>query len=229
MDSDEYLERAARNVHDLFPSEIGALRSSAEFRDRVQGKYKELYGDAAEVTFDVRGSYGLNVSWFRPTVLLYQAPPPTIECGSELVVAVDASLIQAVNGGKLDLFGLSSRQFEEFMAELLEELGWYVELTKRTHDNGYDIFACKTDALGLVTPMIVQCKRYRADHKVGVSFVRELHAVQTTMNIPHAVLATTSTFTRPASHFAQESVKWGFLKLADYETLTAWLSKVKSK
>ena len=54
----------------------------------------------------------------------------------------------------------------QLVGELLERYGYRVEVTKKTHDGDYDIFACKTDTLGVTTPIIVECKRYREDRTV---------------------------------------------------------------
>ena len=62
-------------------------------------------------------------------------------------------------------------KFEEFMAELLERIGFYdVRLTPRTRDKGRDILAKMKISTGeLLT--IVECKRYAQARKIGLGIV----------------------------------------------------------
>lgn len=64
------------------------------------------------------------------------------------------------------------RQFEELVAKLLEGLGWRVDLTPKTKDGGYDLFAISRDDLvGVETSWIIECKNYAQERKVGVEIV----------------------------------------------------------
>ncbi|HMN96371.1 MAG TPA: restriction endonuclease, partial [Phycisphaerales bacterium] len=82
--------------------------------------------------------------------------------------------------------------FEAVVAELLAGFGWKVSVTPPTRDGGYDILGLTTDPSGLRTSWLVECKRYRADHKVGVEIARQIVGVKTHIGVPNAVLVTTS-------------------------------------
>jgi hypothetical protein len=221
---DFWADRAARNIHNLSPFEESAIINNEKFRDRVITSFHDIYGEGAQLDVVTDGSR-LQIYWFRPTELIYSAPAKQIEPAFQLIDKIDSSLVDTISNGRLSLFELTSLQFEEFMCELLEKYGYRVELTKQTHDGGYDIIGGKVDNLGLNLPLIVQCKRFRKDRTIGVALVRELHGVQTTMNIPHAIFATTSTFSREAKLFATSHVRWGFMTLADYSTIINWVAK----
>jgi len=117
---------------------------------------------------------------------------------------------------------LTPREFEKLIARCLESFGFHVQLTAETRDGGYDILAFASDQLGITTKYIVECKRFSADNRVGVELVRNLYGVKNSMNVDHALLATTSHFTRDAKKFAEGPTVWN-LHLRDFEMLTSWL------
>ncbi|MCE5254507.1 MAG: restriction endonuclease [Actinomycetia bacterium] len=67
---------------------------------------------------------------------------------------------------------MSGREFEEYVAGLLTSLGFTTELTPASRDQGIDVIAKKTDALGVETVFFVQCKNHPSP--VGVEIVRSL-------------------------------------------------------
>lgn len=129
-----------------------------------------------------------------------------------------------------ELHMLSPRRFEEVVAELFADTGYDVELTGQTRDNGIDIVAVGLrDGLELPGKFLVQCKRYRPGHKVGISVVHELLGVGAEEPNTGLVIATTSFFTGPALKCAsRETVKWR-LHLKDYDAICDWLGKYSKK
>jgi restriction endonuclease Mrr len=221
-DKDFRAEQIAKNIHQLSVSENSALLLLPEFRERVIAAFERIYGEDAELVIDVSETNRVRLLWFRPSDTLYKIP-------AEAEVETEAALVNLnealIKGPVKYLYSLNPRQFEELIGEILYKNGYEVHFTKQTHDGGYDIIAYKKDKMGFQTPLIAQCKRYRDNRKVGVAVVRELHAVQTTMNIPYALLATTSSFSRESRRFAEEKIRWGFLHLADREVILQWISE----
>jgi restriction endonuclease Mrr len=121
---------------------------------------------------------------------------------------------------------LQPRKFEELIAELFKHKGYDVQLTPRTRDGGYDVYAIRRDVIGTAL-VIVECKRYAADNKVGVEIVRGLYGVVGQKNATQGVIATTSYFSRDAKDFYND-VKFR-LGLADYDALCTMLKDWKSK
>lgn len=100
------------------------------------------------------------------------------------------------------VYRLSSREFEELVAEMFRQQGFEVELTQETRDNGCDVIATKNIG-GLPFMLLIECKKYAREHPVGVNLVRSLLGVQTDRKANKAVLVTTSRFTKPARRFAE--------------------------
>ena len=100
-----------------------------------------------------------------------------------------------------EIYNISSREFEELVAELFNQQGFKVELTPETRDGGCDIIATKNIG-GLPFMLLIECKRYAKEKSVGVSLVRSLLGVQNDRKANKAVLVTTSRFTKSARDFA---------------------------
>lgn len=122
---------------------------------------------------------------------------------------------------------LEPREFELFVAELLSQEGFSVELTPKTRDGGFDIWAWHRSWLGS-NLHIVECKRYAEDNPVGIEIVQRLAGV-TTMHkeAVSGALVTTSRFTAPAIEAVSQSTK--LIKLHDFEYLKSWVSHISAK
>jgi hypothetical protein len=129
-----------------------------------------------------------------------------------------------------ELFRLPPRRFEEILAELLADVGYAVELTKQTRDDGIDIVAVgRSSGLGLDERYLVQCKRNAPENRVGVAVVRELLGVGVHEPNTGLIIATTSTFTGPARKMAAiDTIRWS-LHLRDYDDVLAWLRRYAAK
>jgi HJR/Mrr/RecB family endonuclease len=120
------------------------------------------------------------------------------------------------------LYDLSPRKFEELVASILEDMGLDIQLTKATRDGGTDIIASIKNALTSVL-ILVECKRYAPDNKVGVGIIRNVVGVHTLRNPAKSIIVTTSTFTKDALKEAKKLETK--LDLKDYDDLKAWLNK----
>lgn len=97
---------------------------------------------------------------------------------------------------------MSHREFEFFVADIFEKLGFSVKITQATRDGGKDIIATKSDPIPYT--LLVECKHWGPDHKVDVSVVRSVYGVQMATQANQSVIVTSSKFTRDARKFAEE-------------------------
>lgn len=119
------------------------------------------------------------------------------------------------------LYDLSPRKFEELIASILKDFGFDVELTKATRDGGSDIIASIRNAVTSFL-VLVECKKYSPDNKVGVGIIREVAGVHSLRQPSKSIIVTTSFFTKDAiKEAAQHKEK---LDLKDYYNLKQWLS-----
>ncbi len=119
------------------------------------------------------------------------------------ISAISEELIRYLGKHPNEIYNLSSRKFEELIAEILVGFGWEVELTAQTQDGGYDIFAISGDinSSGIKTSFIVECKKYAPHRKVGIEVARQLFFVKSELNVSNAIIATTSDFTKGVYDF----------------------------
>ena len=98
-----------------------------------------------------------------------------------------------------DLLKLDPYQFEDLILELFRSLGYRAEVTKRTSDGGIDIVARhKPPGLSTELKIVIQCKRWKPDRKIGAREVRELADVVIREGASIGILITTSGYTKQA-------------------------------
>ena len=139
------------------------------------------------------------------------------------ISSVNDELLRELEKDPQLFYQLSSRKFEEVIAEFLGRMGYEITLTPATRDGGKDIYAAKKDNLGTFL-YIVECKKYSPDNHVGVGLIRELYGVVQAERATAGILATTSFFSKPAHDF-QESIKYQ-VSLRDYLDIQKWLKRI---
>ena len=107
---------------------------------------------------------------------------------------------------------LSGVEFENELAVMLRKLGYNVQLTPTTEDQGVDLIAKRQNKT-----TIIQCKRYK--NPVGPAVIRELYGTVIAHHADQGLLACTGGFTKGVYQFAEgkplllwdmnELVKWG--------------------
>ena len=119
------------------------------------------------------------------------------------------------------IYELSSQKFEELIADILSNHGFEVQLTKQTRDGGRDIVATYSTPLTRVMT-IVECKRYRADRKIGIEQIeRFLYVVDRKDDASMGMFVTTSSFTEGAKII--EKQRPYRLALKDISDVRGWL------
>jgi len=136
------------------------------------------------------------------------------------IVEVNDELLRYLSRYPELLRELDPRKFEEIVAKIFEDRDFEVVLTPQTRDGGKDLYAVRRDDISLLL-YLVECKRYASSRKVGVEAVRALYGVKDAERASHAVLVTTSSFTKDAIEFATP-LKY-HLSLQDFDALKSWL------
>jgi restriction system protein len=96
-----------------------------------------------------------------------------------------------------ELYALSPRDFEKYVAHLFRRRGYRVQLRGKSGDKGVDLML--VNQVG--KRAIVQCKRYR--HTVGSEIVRELFGTLIHEKAAHAFLVTTASISDAARQWAK--------------------------
>jgi HJR/Mrr/RecB family endonuclease len=110
-----------------------------------------------------------------------------------------SSLQQHLQVGFQDM---EPRDFEEFVAKLLERLGYSdIRLTSHTQDYGADIVCADREEQST----IVEVKRYDVGNKIGNRRIRDLIGALDYYSAEHAIFVTTSDYTPEARKQAESS------------------------
>lgn len=149
--------------------------------------------------------------------------PESREIVSGINIGIANLILKAERNPQL-LGQIDPREFENFVADLFEQQGFKVEVTKKTRDGGKDIIAVRSE-MNINVKYIIECKRYAQNNKVGVELVRQLYGVQQAESVNKSVLVTTSSFTKGAIDFAnQQSTKW-HMDLKSFTDLLQWVKQ----
>jgi restriction system protein len=145
-----------------------------------------------------------------------------IAIAKPIIVTANQAMVERLKKAPDDVFRLSSREYERMVAELLQDMGYEVELTPATRDGGKDILASLQTPAGDLL-LLVEAKRYREDRKVGVELVRTLYGTLHDYQANSAMLVTTSSFSNDARTFQQRH-KYQ-LSLKDYTDVAEWIQR----
>lgn len=136
------------------------------------------------------------------------------------VSEVNAKLLELLSKHPNYLYQLSSRKFEEVVAEIMIQMGYNVELTPSTHDGGKDIYVAHKNNLGSFL-YLVECKKNAPDNHIGLDIIQRLYGVVSDEKATAGIIVTTSYFTKSAKDFQQ---KHSFqMSLKDFDSIKKWL------
>lgn len=164
-------------------------------------------------------SSGSLLNWCKALGLISTGP-------STMVTPVDITpdIIRFLKEDPQRLMQLSPEQFENFVAERLDRMGFDVTLTGNTtmRDGGIDLIG--VPKLRGVASFIIaaQIKHHSAEGKTGRSAVDRLLAWKGSA-FQMGLLVTNTSFTRDALWVAAQDIHKGFLRLRDFDDLRRWL------
>ena len=163
----------------------------------------------------------------RPLELCYsfdlEQSPTGIFIPTRNRIVLSGTLRKALLAAERDrdsLLNMSSRRFEQFMADIFKMLGFEVELTLATRDGGADIL-CLKDLHGVPFRLAVEVKRFKPSRKIDVSLVRSFVGANKKFHANRLLYVTTSDYTKPAQDYATDYAGH-ILTLKKYEQIQEW-------
>jgi len=148
--------------------------------------------------------------------------PPEYSERLTIVEHLPTKLLRLVAADPRSVRGLTPRQFEEFIAELIEGLGFdNVLLTPASNDGGRDVIASNR-IHGIPLTFYFECKRYAEGNAVQLGTLRSLLGVVAhhSKEANVGVLVTTSHFTRGAKELIANECR---LDGKDYHGIVEWV------
>lgn len=127
-----------------------------------------------------------------------------------------------------DIRNITPRQFEEFIAELLSELGFNnVILTPRSRDGGKDVIASHS-VQGIPLTFYFECKKYAEGNKVQLDTMRSLlgTVAHDSRKVNKGILVTTSTFTKGCKEFILAESR---VDGKDYNGVLGWIDELRKE
>jgi restriction endonuclease/AAA ATPase-like protein len=218
-----WMKSAAQKLGRKQAEQLEAVLNRTQLRDIPSAAFPYLFqlwskqgGSAFENLLHPIDSSGLFGADGRP--ITGGKPAPIITA----VTSAERELIKAVNKNPDLLHELTPRKFEEFVAELMRQQGFTVELTPATRDGGKDVYLAAKQSIGSFL-YLVECKQYK-QRPVGIGCVQRLYGAIEAERATGGLVVTTSHFSKPAETF-QESVQYR-LSLVDYLKLKGMIADV---
>jgi HJR/Mrr/RecB family endonuclease len=145
----------------------------------------------------IPGNARVMVKRLRNYVNDYNTDHVTVDLAKEALVSF-GYIAKPSTGTDLagNVCSMTAIAFKEFIANLFREMGYAVEITPGTGDNGIDLLLRKNNQL-----IAVQCKRLSSP--VGEPVVRDFYSALMSSGAQSGYLVTTSTFTSHAYSFAE--------------------------
>lgn len=150
--------------------------------------------------------------------------PQLIQIATDIRL-VNGRLLEAIRKNHRAIHDLTSRQFEEFVAELMETRGYHVDLTKATRDGGKDLIVANHRDIGNFI-FYVECKKYAPSNPVGVRLVRELAGTVLADRVTAGIMVTSSYFSPDAIDYSNKLQHQ--LGLIDFLKLKLWVDETKN-
>jgi len=155
---------------------------------------------------------------------IHDAPDQIGRAAVTQSVEIGRTLAERLRREPRAVYQLEPREFVLIIAELLDDLGYRIECRPATRDGGQDLFAYLDTELGTLLHL-VEVKRYRHDHKIGVGLVRSLYGTVVDAQASHGVLVTSSTFSADARKFQHRHRH--LLSLKDYGDVEGWIKRYR--
>ncbi len=137
-------------------------------------------------------------------------------------------VFQLIASDPRQMYSMTSRQFEEFIAELISKLGFDdVLLTPQSCDGGRDIIAGKR-INGIPMTFFFECKKYAPENPIRLNTLRAFLGVlahEGTM-ANKGVLVTTSYFTKGCKDLIASECR---LDGKDYNDIVNWIDECKQR
>lgn len=152
--------------------------------------------------------------------ILFENTPEFYQLQNDIKV-VNGNILEKIKLNPNDIFNLTSRQFEEMIAELMIKRGYSVDLTKSTKDGGKDLIIASHDDIGNFI-YYVECKKYSPDRHIGVNLVRELVGTINADRVTAGIMITSSYYSPDAIHFSEKFRHQ--ISLIDYIKLKEWIN-----
>lgn len=191
----------------------------------VEGLYQNLHSLELHDVVDIQDPTAEQIEQIQPEDIGLSEPQKSA------LITVDSipfRLVARILRAPHEIRNLTPRQFEEFVAETLAQLGFRdVILTPRSHDGGKDVIASH-HINGIPLSFYFECKRYSEGNKVQLETLRALLGTlaHDARNVNKGVLVTTSTFTKGAKEFILSECR---LDGKDYEGILGWIDELKKK
>lgn len=212
----------AEEIYRMF-IKIGIANQRHWISRGVHGKeYRYNRGYVPESAWEFMGSITHEIIQMKPegAFVSHAGKTPLDLFGFEKILQLETKEEMIERVLKLEPSG-----FEKFMGFIFNRLGFKVEVTKSVGDRGVDIILSFKDKLEFQYKILVECKRYSLENKVGIEPIIKLKGAMGSQQVKQGLLVTTGNF---SSGVREEAEKDYGIKTWNREDLLKVLTEIIS-
>ena len=206
------------------PSEIYSIPASLLLSPEWQ-LHTELIEEEEQAFHESKETDEIIISKILGSDLNETTEPTNPETAIITAIPVTSEFIDYFISNPSELYQLTPREFEVFMADIYTRLGYHAQCTQSTRDGGKDIILTQDTPVGNFV-YYVECKKYSPKNHVGVGIIRELNGVIGAERVNGGFVATTSFFSKPARDYIRDSKLDFMLRLHDFDFISNTLKTI---
>lgn len=222
MNSDFYVERAAKNIPKISFFEEEALKQSPEFRKKVIQAFKDFNSPGAELKIEINQGT-LLLSWFRPTARILNLTSKIYNSAQSLLMKIHKNIVQESKKKDFDQTISDTDECTKLISGIIKKTGCSTEFTKLTFDEKYILFGCRLNFEGEEKPFILISSRNSRKNTIDIGLLVSIYSVENTIyNIPNIILISNYCVAPGSDSLKPDYIPIGFSSPKDLENIIKW-------
>ena len=222
MNSEFYVERAAKNIPNISFFEEESLKRSPEFTKKVIQAFKVFNAPGAELKIEINQGT-MHLSWFRPTARILNLASNLYDPAQTLLMKIHKKIVQESEKKDLDQAISDTDEWTKLISGIITKTGCSMEFTKLTFEKKYILFGCRLNVEGEEKPFILISSRNSKKNTIAIGLLVSIYSVDNTMyNIPNIILISNYRVVPDSDSFKPDYIPIGFSSPKDLGQIIKW-------
>jgi len=225
MNSDFYVNRAAKNIPNISFFEEEALKQSPDFRKKVIQAFKDFNAPGAELIIEINQGT-MHLSWFRPTARILNLAYKLYDPAQTLLQKINKNIVQEPEKKDLDQAVSDTGEWTKLISGIIKKTGCSTEFTKRTFGDKYILFGCRLNFEEEKKPFILISSRNSRKNTIDIGLVVSVYSVDNTLyNIPNIILISNYRVVPDSESLKPDHIPIGFNSPKDLGQIIKWFEQ----
>lgn len=225
MNSEFYVERAAKNIPNISFFEEESLKRSPEFRKKVIQSFKLFNAPGAELKIEINQGT-MHLSWFRPTARILNLAYKLYDPAQTLLQKIHKNIVQESEKKDLDQAVSDTGEWTKLISGIIKKTGCSTEFTKRTFGDKYILFGCRLNFEEEKKPFILISSWNSKENIIDIGLVVSVYSVDNTLyNIPNIILISNYRVVPDSESLKPDHIPIGFNSPKDLGQIIKWFEQ----